>query len=126
MLQLVNEARVAGRTCGSRGWFEATHALALESRLSAAAQWYSDDMHHNGAWNHIGSDGSTLAERVDRTGYPWLALGENIAKGYTSPESVMAAWLASPGHCANIMRPEITEFGFGRTNVSWTQVFGRR
>jgi len=126
MLQLVNQARASARSCGSHGSFAATHPLALESRLSSAAQWYSDDMHHNGAWGHIGSDGSTLVQRVERTGYPWLALGENIAKGYTSPESVMAAWLGSPGHCANIMRPQFTELGFGRTGVSWTQVLGDR
>lgn len=126
MLELVNEARAAGRSCGSAGWFAAADPLALEPRLNAAAQWYSDDMHANGAWGHVGSDGSTLRVRVDRTGYPWRALGENIAKGYTTPEHVMVAWLGSPGHCANIMRPQFTELGFGRAGVSWTQVFGRR
>lgn len=107
MLELVNEARAAGRSCGSAGWFAAADPLALEPRLNAAAQWYSDDMHVNGAWGHVGSDGSTLRVRVDRTGYPWRALGENIAKGYTTPEHVMVAWLGSPGHCANIMRPQL-------------------
>jgi len=126
ILELVNEARATGRTCGSAGWLGATDPLALEPRLSAAAQWYSDDMHVNGAWGHVGSDGSTLRVRVDRTGYPWRALGENIAKGHTTVESVMAGWLGSPGHCANIMRPQFTELGFGRAGVSWTQVFGRR
>jgi len=126
MLQLVNEARATGRTCGSAGWFAATEPLALEPRLNDAAQWYSDDMHVNGAWGHIGSDGSTLRVRVDSTGYPWQALGENIAKGHPTAESVMVAWLGSPGHCANIMGPQFTELGFGRAGVSWTQVFGQR
>ncbi len=126
MLELVNEARAVGRSCGSAGWFAAADPLALEPRLNAAAQWYSDDMHVNGAWGHVGSDGSTLRDRVDRTGYPWRALGENIAKGQSAPESVMAAWLGSSGHCANIMRPQFTELGVGRAGVSWTQVFGRR
>ena len=119
---LVNEARAEARTCG-----EAAHAaappVALESRLMAAAQKHSVDMHEHGFMSHTGSDGSTLPERVEREGYAWSQLGENVARGYTTPESVMAGWLGNPGHCTNLMRSGYTELGLGRSDAYWTQVF---
>ncbi len=36
-------------------------------------------------------------------GYVWQAIGENLAAGYTSIDSVIAGWLSSPGHCRNLM-----------------------
>jgi uncharacterized protein YkwD len=60
-------------------------------------------------------------------------LGENIAAGQTTVDSVMADWMASPGHCANIMRPEFVEMGVACVNGTpantyrtyWTMDFGR-
>jgi len=122
---LVNEARASPRTCGARGSFEAAQPLALEARLMVAAQRHSDDMHANGFMSHTGSDGSTLAQRVEREGYAWRALGENVARGYVTPEGVMSAWLASDGHCANVMNPAFVELGLGLEGWSWTQLFAR-
>ncbi|TVR91163.1 MAG: CAP domain-containing protein [Trueperaceae bacterium] len=122
---LVNEARGSPRTCGALGPFEAAQPMALEVRLMTAAQRHSDDMHVNGFMGHTGSDGSTLQQRVEREGYAWRALGENVAWGYATPESVMSAWLASDGHCANVMNPAFVELGLGLEGRSWTQVFAR-
>ena len=121
---LVNEARAQARTCGDVA-YAAAPALALEHRLMAAAQKHSVDMHEHGFMSHTGSDGSTLSERVEREGYAWTRLGENVAWGYTTPESVMAGWLTSPGHCANLMRTDYTELGLGREGNHWTQVFAQ-
>jgi len=64
-------------------------------------------------------------------GYRWQQIGENIAAGQGSAEQVVAGWLASPGHCANIMNPGFTEMGAayatsegGAAGSYWTQVFG--
>jgi uncharacterized protein YkwD len=62
-------------------------------------------------FSHTGSNGSTLAQRVNATGYAWSSLGENIAAGQTSVNSVVDGWIASPGHCANIMNPAFVEMG---------------
>lgn len=121
---LVNEARSEARTCGDVQ-YGAAPPLALEPRLMAAAQKHSVDMHEHGFMSHTGSDGSTLSERVEREGYAWRQLGENVAWGYTTPESVMAGWLGSPGHCSNLMRPGYTELGLGREGHRWTQVFAQ-
>jgi len=124
LLVLVNEARTQPRTCGATA-YAATQPLVAEQRLMAAAQRHSVDMHQHGFMSHTGSDGTSLQQRVEREGYSWARLGENVAWGYGSPEAVMGGWLSSPGHCANIMRPEHTEIGLGLAGTHWTQVFAR-
>jgi uncharacterized protein YkwD len=125
LLELVNDARAATRGCGALGWHDAAAPLALEQRLGRAAQLHSDDMRATGAMSHVGSDGSTLRQRVDRQGYPWVALGENVGRGYATPESVVNAWLASDGHCANVMDAGFSQLGAGESGRFWTLVFAR-
>ena len=62
-----------------------------------------------------------------------VAVGENIAAGATSAEEVMEGWLASPGHCENIMSPRFSEMGIAwvvdpksASGVYWAQTFGTR
>src|SRR5262249_47682177 len=54
-------------------------ALALSEKLCQAATAHAKDMaeHHTGG--HVGSDKSTVAERIKRTGYPYIVVGENVA-----------------------------------------------
>ncbi len=79
---------------------------------------------------HEGSDGSSPAQRIARAGYLWHKVGENVASGPTTPEEVMDGWLASPGHCENLMDPDFSEMGIAYTvdprsasGVYWAQVF---
>jgi Cysteine-rich secretory protein family len=60
---------------------------------------------------HQGRDGSTPAQRATRAGYRWTVVGENVAAGHVSAEEVMAGWLASSEHCANIMSAQFSEMG---------------
>ncbi|WP_315095738.1 CAP domain-containing protein, partial [uncultured Cellulomonas sp.] len=43
------------------------------------------------------------------------AVGENIALGYPTPAAVVAGWMGSPGHRANILNPDYTQIGVGCT-----------
>jgi len=132
VLELANEARARPRRCGSRQ-FDAAPPLALESHLTSAALVQARDMAKHNMLEHTGSDGSTPDQRVTRAGYKWRTTGENIASGPTSPEEVMAGWLASPGHCENIMSPRFREMGIAwvvdpksASGVYWAQTFGAR
>ena len=60
---------------------------------------------------HDGSDGSTPAERVERAGYHYQTTGENVAQGQKTCEEVIRAWMNSPHHKENILKPEFTEIG---------------
>ena len=123
--QLVNEARATARSCGTFGAFAGAPPLALEPRLTRAAQLHAEDMRASGRLSHTGSDGSSLAERVERQGYAWATAGENVAYGQPTPESVVEAWLGSDGHCANLMYGGFTDLGAGEADRFWTLVFAR-
>jgi uncharacterized protein YkwD len=87
--------------------------LKLNAKLSAAAYVHSRDMALNDFFDHAGSNGSRVAERISNQGYKYLKAGENIAAGYATPESVVAGWMNSPGHRANILYPNVKEIGVG-------------
>ncbi|MCC6226965.1 MAG: CAP domain-containing protein [Microthrixaceae bacterium] len=106
-------------------------ALTACGTLRSAAIAHSNDQAAHNNMTHSGSDGSTMVTRAERAGYSgWMALGENVAYGYGSVESVMAGWMSSPGHRANILNAGYTHVGLGRATATngtlyWTQDFGR-
>ena len=129
VLELVNAARGKPRRCGRRR-LDAVPPVTLSRALTEAAQQHAVDMAGPAAFDHRGSDGSQPSERVSRTGYRWLATGENIAAGQASADAVVAAWLDSPGHCTTIMGPQYTEMGVAyalapskNPAIYWAQVF---
>ncbi|HEY8510030.1 MAG TPA: CAP domain-containing protein [Steroidobacteraceae bacterium] len=129
VLELVNAARSKPRRCGRRK-FAAAPPLQLVDALNQSARAHAQDMARHGRLNHQGSDGSTPAERLGRTGYKWRLVGENIASGPMTPEEVTAGWLKSPEHCANIMDPAFMHLGVGYAEsrekdgvLYWVQVF---
>ncbi len=132
ILQATNAARAAGATCGERRMAPVA-PLAWSEALAAAALAHSGDMAAQRYLAHEGKDGRKVSERAVQAGYLWRTIGENIALGQDSAAEVVAGWLDSPGHCANIMHPGFTEMGAaygvrgaGRAaRVYWTQVFGK-
>ncbi|RLN86218.1 hypothetical protein BBJ28_00010848 [Nothophytophthora sp. Chile5] len=105
--------------------------LCHNSKLQAAAQRQSNDMAAKNFMSHTGSDSSTMSSRITSAGYRWTALGENVAAGQVNVNSVMTAWMNSPGHRANILG-SYTMFGTAYAYNSgstykhyWTQDFGK-
>jgi len=130
ILELVNEARARDRRCG-RQFFSATAPLQSSPSLQKAATSHARDMARRNYFDHHAPDGSEPRDRVRRTGYRWTLIGENIAFGPESAEEVVAGWLASPGHCANIMDPRFRDLGSAvakgrkRGHFYWVQDFGK-
>jgi uncharacterized protein YkwD len=77
--------------------------LEFDFRLAEAAAKHAAWMASHGVLSHTGDGGSTVSRRVSATGYRWQGVGENIAAGQRTAESVMKAWMSSPGHKANIL-----------------------
>jgi uncharacterized protein YkwD len=100
--------------------------LTLNAKLTKAAQDHSKDMASHRNMSHTGSDGSSPGDRITRAGYNWSTYGENVAYGYSTPESVMAGWMGSPGHKRNILNCAFKEIGIGLAQPGnyWTQDFG--
>ena len=130
VLSLVNQRRAQGATCGSQPFGPAA-PLEGNSALHVAARRHSEDMGRRGFFDHTNPEGAGPAERCQAAGFPTSYVGENIAAGQDSPEHVMQSWMASPGHCGNIMNPNYRWIGVGYASVGgtqfthyWTQDFG--
>lgn len=139
VLAEVNAARAQPRSCGEER-FNAAPALRWNGPLAGAALEHSRDMARTGYREetpaepdapHTGSDHSSPQSRIDHAGYAWTSSGENVAAGF-EPGKVMAAWLASPGHCASIMNATYQDTGLSFVrfpgavySTFYTQTFGR-
>ena len=99
--------------------------LSHSPALQAAAQAQADDLAAANRLDHIGADGSTLSERLQRAGYVACAAAENVARGRSDIRSTIADWMASPDNRANIMSPQMTQFGFAGTSDTWVLVLAR-
>jgi uncharacterized protein YkwD len=88
--------------------------------LTQPSRAYSARMVAESFFAHESPDGGTLVDRLAGAGYlapdgDWT-VGENIAWGQgplSTPRSIVAAWMASPGHRKNILTGEYTEIGLG-------------
>jgi len=112
--------------------------LSLDTnRLHKAARWFSDDMRDHGFPKrpHIGSDGSTMSQRVDRQGYPTseCVVRENILmRSDLSANGAFQQWWKSPGHKANMMAKDVEMMGLAyscntkKGEYYYTQVFASR
>jgi uncharacterized protein YkwD len=108
LVRLVNAERSrAGRT-----------SLTVQAELTAAAEWYASDMAVSGDYrpDHTDRQGRVLGERLIAFGYvregqPRWQVAENIARGQPTPAEVLADWLDSPPHRANLLSGELCEIG---------------
>jgi len=107
--------------------------LQVSVELQIAAQAYSQVLASGDCFEHTCGPVPKVADRDAAAGYVgWTWLGENIAGGYATPEAVMAGWMASSTHRANILKVEFTEVGVGVTSgggrfgMYWAQEFGTR
>ena len=104
--------------------------LRASSDLAECALGHSESMASLGYFEHAGPDGSTPLQRMRASGYlsagaQGYELAENIAWGSlgdSTPESIVAAWMASRGHRENILNSSFRDSGIGispRLPGSW-------
>ncbi len=80
-------------------------------------------------FSHTRPNGSDCFTLYDNYGLENEALGENIARGQTTPEQVVDCWMHSSGHRANILSPKFHRIGVGAMpctgfgGYAWTQTF---
>ncbi len=103
--------------------------LSVSDKLDAVAQRWSTSMVAHDQFSH-----ARLVARIDAVHYDWRLAEENIATGYPTPRQAVAAWMASPDHCRNLLDPAIRQVGTGErpapvrgwasSPATWTQDFG--
>lgn len=98
--------------------------LKHDPELRAAALAHSKDMAARGFFDHEAPDGDGPEDRIRDAGFaPIGSWGENIAAGQRTAAEVMAGWMDSPGHKANILTCAYTHIGVGFAGGHWTQAF---
>jgi uncharacterized protein YkwD len=125
MFDLINKTRAEGCICGGEK-MPPVPKLTYNFLLQKAALTHSQDMAKNKFMAHTGSDGSTLGSRVNKVGYTYRAVAENVAAEQISVQEVMNSWLNSSGHCKNIMGSVYKEVGVAMVDNYWTQVFATK
>lgn len=124
LLQLVNQLRKKGCRCG-RKRMKSAPPLKINNLLNRAAQSHAQDMASNNFFDHRGSNGSSISDRISKTGYDWQAVGENIFWGQVNIQEVFQGWKDSPSHCKNMMGKDFREMGFAKVEDYWVQDLGR-
>jgi uncharacterized protein YkwD len=124
VFNMVNTHRT-GLGLGVLAW----HMGAPGTSAGAAQVAYdhSADMQNRAFFAHTNPGCQAPSDRLDLNGITWSFNAENIARGQANAAAVMAAWLGSAGHRANIESATATMLGvgvrFGAGGPWWTQVF---
>ncbi len=121
ILALTNENRI------QNGCAPLKHSV----KLRKAARKHTVAMSQVGVMSHQLPGEAKFSTRITQAGYRnWRLVAENIARGFSAPESVMVAWMNSPSHRKNILNCRLRELGVGVVleggQLWWTQDFGQR
>lgn len=82
--------------------------------LARVAAQHACDMAQRGRMTHTGSRTKGPGPRVKAAGYAPMVTAENIAAGPFSQDRVLAEWNASGGHLANMLIPQVRDYGIGQ------------
>ncbi|MES2930196.1 MAG: CAP domain-containing protein [Patescibacteria group bacterium] len=87
-------------------------ALAENAKLDISARKKLDDMFAQQYFEHDSPQGIGIADLGKQIGYNYITIGENLALGnFKDDKALVDAWMASPGHRANILNSHYTEIG---------------
>ena len=115
VIRLVNEIRAEN----------GLKALTYDWELARVARYKSQDMKDNKYFSHTSPVYGTPFQMIKSFGISYKSAGENIAKGYATPQTVVNGWMNSSGHRANILNANYTRIGVGYVAGGnyWTQMF---
>ena len=115
VVRLVNENRVQN----------GLKPLTANWELSRVARYKSQDMRDHGYFSHTSPTYGTPFQMIKAFGLSFRTAGENIAKGYATPQAVVNGWMNSSSHRANILNASYTQIGVGYVAQGhyWTQMF---
>lgn len=87
-------------------------ALSENFKLNQAAALKVADMFSRQYFAHVSPTGDQASNLVEKAGYKYLSVGENLALGnFSDDKDLVRAWMNSPGHRANILEDGFQEIG---------------
>lgn len=100
-------------------------ALTYDWELCRVARYKSQDMKDKRYFSHTSPTYGSPFQMIKNFGISYRSAGENIARGYATPEAVVNGWMNSSGHRANILNSSFTHIGVGYVADGnyWTQMF---
>jgi len=115
VVDLVNQARKSN----------GLKPLTINWQLARVARYKAQDMHDKHYFSHTSPTYGSPFDMMKAFGITYRSAGENIAMGYTTPQSVFDGWMNSPGHRANILNASYTQIGVGffEEGYYWSQMF---
>ena len=87
--------------------------VTLDARMSRAAAAQALEMARHDALSHSIGWGNALPARLAAVDYDWEVTAENIGMGYRTLQAAFDGWVGSAGHRANLLKPGVTQVGFG-------------
>jgi hypothetical protein len=85
--------------------------LQVNHKLNSAALAKGENMLYEDYWAHDSISGKRPWDFIRAAGYYYGIAGENLARDFATEEAMVAAWMASPTHRANILNPRFQELG---------------
>lgn len=130
LLDELNRARGQARQCGGVP-FAAAAPLRWNTTLADLSETHSRAMANGNFFGPLDEEGRTPGDRAELAGYAGAQVGQNIAAALDRSSDVVEGWLASPGHCTNLMNSAFTELGAAYAvdpqsdaGIYWTATFG--
>lgn len=107
-------------------------SLRYNETLADAARRKAANMFDENYWAHTSPSGINPWHWFKEVGYQYTSAGENLAKDFGSTDRLIAAWMASESHRANILNSKYSEIGLavvpgtllGQDTVLVVQLFG--
>lgn len=108
--------------------------VKLDPELSIAAAQKAADMFARNYWAHVSPVGTQPWYFITESGYGYRYAGENLARDFSDPQSVVQAWMNSRSHRDNILNPKYQDIGLavvdgkleGRETTVVVQMFGTK
>ena len=114
-VQALSSADVVGQTNIERSQ-ASLEQLSVDERLTRSAQAKAQHLAEHDYWDHYAPDGTSPWHFMQEQNYTYQVAGENLARGFVYTESMIDAWMNSPEHRSNILKPEFEHIGVGITD----------
>ncbi|MBN1915991.1 hypothetical protein JW796_03295 [Candidatus Dojkabacteria bacterium] len=85
--------------------------LVVSSKLTNSASEKAKAMLASDCWSHYCPDKKSPWDFFKDQNYEYIYAGENLAEGFNDNEAVVQAWMNSPSHRDNMLKPEFREIG---------------
>jgi len=124
IIERVNLLRENGCRCDGKR-MKPVQSVTWNDTLELSAYNHAKEMQDYNYFDHHSVIGEDIGDRLDRLGYKWQYVGENLAVGQKTFDEAMKDWIESGSHCRMLMNPDMKEIGLAKYGKYWVQHFGK-